>query len=224
MRGYVLVALCVLSSAVRAEDAPVDCDRLKTSAMPFQVSFDFETRMDNMATAKTYQIYQQYREPSERHALVGGEWHIVGQLPLSYTKTEAIGRFVLSSTRIPTGVVSQYYYKGIDPLVTPADAKVSYSVTSISAGAKSFTDREDETTGKNTVLLGGCSFAVYEIRSKIKVMKEDGTGLATMLVEASYSPELKMLLKSKSDFLAAGKHTIRELTPRSLALSFEPFK
>jgi hypothetical protein len=200
-----LIALPLLLAGGGARAEPVDCDALKSSNEPYQV-----TRIIHIDDVLDADHTSVYRDPSGRTVALSARAD-----GSSTSKTTTYGMLAIlredPSNKAPA---VKYEYAGIDPANFPLDQPANYTITHVAANGHSAALKvEYRYIGRKTVALEACQFEVIRYTSRSISL---ANGQEVSFVEGEYSPELKLSLNSKTRFKAGGKHMSIVIAARTL--------
>jgi hypothetical protein len=205
--GAMLALGQLLALPAMALSAPLDCDRLKTTSVPFQITY--ETPKDEPPMDGYFE--QVYRDSS------GVVVRYAGQNNQLANKITARGPFIVE-IMMSDKKISRVEFSGVDPSTFDLETKYAkYQLTLVLPdGQNSIFEIEREFVDKGTTTVGPCQFSTIHWRSK-----RSADGQQVEDIEVQYSPELQTYLGSKAEF---SKGTLRKRTMRAqqIDLDFSP--
>jgi hypothetical protein len=184
-----LIAFLMLQLDCAAHADPVDCNALKSSYEPFQITRMIHT--DGAPGADRTSTSVIYRDPSGQ--MVGVSTRADGR---GTVKTTNYGMLIIQVEDSSTsGANVKFEYNGVDPQTFSPDRSVTYTRNSVAAnGAVGALRVEYTFVGKKAVALETCQFDVIQYADRS--ISPDGKEV--FFTEGEYSPELKLSLNWKT--------------------------
>jgi hypothetical protein len=217
LRIVPLVLLFPLSWPISAYSQASDCEALRSSTIPYQITTETHEVMDGVPLKST-SISQVYRDASGIKTVydVGGSLSMgrfTGQTPLGSKRLSA-GIFLLELHN--RNGVTKYEYSGIDPKTFDYETKSVQYKTRAASVAYNFVER-------GTAVVGPCRFST--IRFKEHYVWDKGIPHATdYTVTKEYSPELQSILWFRQDRIRNGKPYEYTLRTLDLTTKFRPVR
>jgi hypothetical protein len=206
------IMLFVLLAGGGARAEPVDCEALKSSYEPFQV-----IRVIHIDGALDADHTSVYRDPSGPTVVISTRAD-----GSSTTKTTAYGMFaILREEPSNKAATVKFEYAGVDPQKFPLDRPATYTITHVAANGQAAALKVDYTfIGRTKVALETCQFDVIRYTSRSVNL---ANGQEVSFVEGEYSPELKLLLNSKTRVKEGAREMSIVIAARTLQVGIRNF-
>jgi hypothetical protein len=205
--GAVLVLGQCFGGSAAALSAPLDCEKLKTTLVPFQITYD-QPKDEPSTDGYFEQVYRDTFGLVIRYAAQNNKFA---------NKIVARGPFVMQ-IMMADKRISQVEFDGVDPFKFDIETKfVNYQLTLVMPdGQKSVSQIERTFVDKGTTTVGPCEFSTVHWRSK-----RSADGQQVEETDIQYSPELQTYVWSKAEF-STGSLLKRTMRAQQIDLDFSP--